>query len=132
MFLYTNEYVHHHEKDQRYDARIMRYNMMENLIENRHINKMSSMQMATEILQQTKEDIAVKSLSNKISSEIRKLEEMNEEKMEELVEDGNLQFSVTEDDDMRIYGNPDYFNRFKETKILFVDGTFKICPSLLK
>ena len=88
--------------------------------------------MATEILQQTKEDITVKSLSNTISTEIRKLEEIDEEKMEELVEDGSLKFSVTKDDDMKIYGNPDYFNRFKETKVLFVDVTFKICPSLLK
>ena len=84
MFLYTNEYVHQHEKDQRYDARIMRYNLMESLIKNRHINKMSSMQMATEILQQTKEDITVKSLSNTISSEIRKLEEIKEEKNERI------------------------------------------------
>ena len=123
-YFYCNKWEHEHDFNLKYFIREERNAKIEEVLNDPRNQKKTPSELATIVIDQCNDNITVKSLSNQISQKIKKMEE---EEVKTNIKEKGL-FKLVSQDDMIIYGNPKCIEKFQYTKILFVDGTFKVCP----
>ena len=126
-YYYCDSNIHNHEIEKLYDEREFMEQGISKIVEDIGKKRINVTEEATSIYTQIKDPhISFNSFRQKIYNRIR---EEKETMIEEVSKEG-LNYKLFEEEDYVIYGDDENINHFEESPILFMDGTFKICPSL--